>query len=291
MKRILYLLTISALLVATFTNCKKDKDVAVIGVKLNNYYLTLEVGETKTLIATVLPSDASDKLVSWRSTDPTVATVTSSGEIAARSDGKTTIIVTTNEGNYTAKCAVTIITANQEEEGVIINGIKWATRNVRAPGKFTAHSYDPGMFYQWNRKVGWSGSDPLVNSDGGTTWDDSFPSGNTWARENDPCPEGWRVPTRAELASLGNGEWTNTPTAGRFFGSEDNCIFLPAAGARNPETGEVYSVYTGGLYWSSTANAVYGGYYFYMLFDNWDVHCHFSISPRYGFSVRCVAED
>jgi uncharacterized protein (TIGR02145 family) len=289
MKRILYLLTISALLIAIFTNCKKD--IAVVGVKLNNFYLTLEVGETQTLIATVVPSEASNKLVSWRSHDPTVASVTSSGQISAHSDGKTTIVVTTIDGNYTAECAVTIITADQEEEGVIINGIKWATRNVRAPGKFTAHYYDPGMFYQWNRKVGWSSTDPLVNSDGGTTWDDSSPSGYAWERENDPCPDGWRVPTRAELASLGNGVWTNTPTAGSFFGSDENSIFLPAAGARYNSTGEHYSVYKGGLYWSSTANAVYGGYCFYLLFDNTNAISHFSINPAYGFSVRCVAED
>jgi len=289
MKKSFYLLTISALLIAIFTNCKKD--VAVVGVKLNNFYLTLEVGETKTLIATVLPEDATNKLVTWISNDTTVAIVTSNGKVTARSDGETTIVVKTIEGNYTAECAVTIITANQEEKGVIINGIKWATRNVRTPGKFTAHPHDPGMFYQWNRKVGWSSTDPLVNSDGGTTWDDSFPPGYAWARENDPCPDGWRVPTRVELASLGNGVWTYTPTAGRSFGSEDNSIFLPAAGARNNNTGEHYSVYKSGLYWSSIMNPMYGEYCFYLSFFDTNVNTHFSINPAYGFSVRCVAED
>jgi len=38
------------------------------------------------------------------------------------------------------------------DEGVVINGVKWATRNVAAPGTFAANPQDAGMFYQWNRK-------------------------------------------------------------------------------------------------------------------------------------------
>ena len=34
--------------------------------------------------------------------------------------------------------------------GVVINGVKWATRNVAAPGKFATSPEDAGMFYQWN---------------------------------------------------------------------------------------------------------------------------------------------
>ena len=39
---------------------------------------------------------------------------------------------------------------------VVINGVRWATCNVDAPGNFAANPEDAGMFYQWNRKVGWS---------------------------------------------------------------------------------------------------------------------------------------
>ena len=42
------------------------------------------------------------------------------------------------------------------DEGVIINGVKWATRNVATLGTFAAKPEDAGMFYQWGHKIGWS---------------------------------------------------------------------------------------------------------------------------------------
>ncbi|MDR1809513.1 MAG: hypothetical protein LBR34_03800, partial [Prevotella sp.] len=68
-------------------------------------------------------------------------------------------------------------TSTTTDPGVVINGVRWATRNVDAPGTFAATPESAGMFYQWNRSLGWSSSNPLVNSNGGTTWDNSAPSG------------------------------------------------------------------------------------------------------------------
>jgi len=42
---------------------------------------------------------------------------------------------------------------------------------VDAPGTFAAKPEDAGMLYLWNRKIGWSDSAQLINSNGGTTWD------------------------------------------------------------------------------------------------------------------------
>ena len=53
-----------------------------------------------------------------------------------------------------------------EDPGVLINGVRWATRNVDAPGTFTTAPENAGMLYQWNRRVGWSNSEPMVNSNG-----------------------------------------------------------------------------------------------------------------------------
>jgi hypothetical protein len=99
---------------------------------------------------------------------------------------------------------------DDDDDGVLINGVKWATRNVDAPGTFAASSESAGMFYQWNRKVGWSSSDPMINSDRGTIWDSSTPSGTEWEKANDPCPSGWRIPTSSELSILVNSgsSWT-----------------------------------------------------------------------------------
>ena len=57
-----------------------------------------------------------------------------------------------------------------QDEGVVINGVKWATRNVDKPGTFAANPENAGMLFQWNRRVGWSANDPMVNSNGDVTW-------------------------------------------------------------------------------------------------------------------------
>jgi hypothetical protein len=113
MKKIFYLLTISALLMAVLTNC--NNDVAVTGVKLNENTLTLTVGKTETLFATVLPNDATNKLVIWKSSDINIATVTSSGQITAHTAGETTIEVRTIDGAFTASCKVNVISPKPED--------------------------------------------------------------------------------------------------------------------------------------------------------------------------------
>jgi len=177
------------------------------------------------------------------------------------------------------------------DEWVEINGVKWATRNVEMPGAFAANPEDAGMFYQWNRKVGWSSTDPMVNSNGGTIWDSSDAEGDTWEKANDPCPTGWRVPTREEQVSLVNSgsEWTTlNGVNGRVFGNGDNLLFLPAAGCRGYTNGAVGFVGTGGLYWSSSYNNTTYAYNLY--FNSTSVNAGYGSNRATGFSVRCVAE-
>ena len=83
--------------------------VAVTGVTLAPTSATLTLGETETvtLIPTVLPGDATDKSVTWTSSDETVATVTD-GVVTAVAAGEATITVTTTDGAKTATCAVTV---------------------------------------------------------------------------------------------------------------------------------------------------------------------------------------
>jgi len=66
------------------------------------------------------------------------------------------------------------VTHTKAQDGVLINGVMWATCNVDSPGTFASQPYE-GMFYQWSRKIGWSSTNPMVSSDGGTAWSDSYP--------------------------------------------------------------------------------------------------------------------
>ena len=86
------------------------KDVTpVTGVKLDKTSASLKVGESLALTATVIPDDATNKNVSWSSSNSKVATVIN-GVVKAVADGKATITVTTEDGGYTSTCEVTVTT-------------------------------------------------------------------------------------------------------------------------------------------------------------------------------------
>lgn len=80
---------------------------AVTGVKLNKTSMSLDVGNTSTLTATISPSGANNSVI-WSSSDPSVATVSSTGKVTAVKAGTTTIMVKTANGGYTAACTVTV---------------------------------------------------------------------------------------------------------------------------------------------------------------------------------------
>ncbi|MBO5280596.1 MAG: InlB B-repeat-containing protein [Clostridia bacterium] len=81
--------------------------VSVTGVTLNKSSATLTEGDTLTLTATVAPTNATNKNVTWKSSDTTVATV-SNGVVTAKKAGTATITVTTADGSKTETCAVTV---------------------------------------------------------------------------------------------------------------------------------------------------------------------------------------
>lgn len=83
-------------------------NVPVTGVKLNKTSVTLNTGQTVTLIPTILPSDSTDKSVSWSSGNTKVATVSQNGVVTAKGEGTTTITVKTTDGNKTATCKVVV---------------------------------------------------------------------------------------------------------------------------------------------------------------------------------------
>lgn len=86
----------------------KPEIVAVENVTLNKTSASLEVGETEQLTATVKPADAANKSVRWKSNDENVVSVDANGKLTAISSGMATVTVTTEEGNFTALCKVTV---------------------------------------------------------------------------------------------------------------------------------------------------------------------------------------
>ena len=83
-------------------------NVTVESVSLDKTTLELTENRTATLTATVLPDNATNKDVTWSSSDSTVATVDESGKVTAIAPGEATITVATVDGNHTATCTVTV---------------------------------------------------------------------------------------------------------------------------------------------------------------------------------------
>lgn len=82
-------------------------DTAVTSVKLNRSALSLEVGETGKLTATVLPASATDKSITWSSSKTDVASVSSNGTVTAKKAGTAVITATATNGK-SASCTVTV---------------------------------------------------------------------------------------------------------------------------------------------------------------------------------------
>lgn len=80
--------------------------VKVTGVKLDQTTLTLDAGNTAQLTVTVLPSNATNKSVTWSADNSNVSV--SGGKVTARTAGSAIVTVTTADGGYTAQCNVTV---------------------------------------------------------------------------------------------------------------------------------------------------------------------------------------
>lgn len=86
----------------------KPTEVSVTSVSLNKSTLDIKVGETATLTATINPTNATNKNVTWKSDNTQIATVDTAGKITAIKEGTAKITVKTKDGNYTATCIVTV---------------------------------------------------------------------------------------------------------------------------------------------------------------------------------------
>ena len=82
--------------------------VPATGVMVVPSTLNVFVSETKALTATVIPDNATNKTVSWSSSNEAVATVDQDGKVKGVGAGEATITATSEDGGFTAECAVTV---------------------------------------------------------------------------------------------------------------------------------------------------------------------------------------
>ena len=119
-----YLLSAFAIVALLCVACGGGSDdapttIPVSGIKLDKSSLSLEIGEKATLTATIAPSDATNKSITWSSANSSIATV-NNGVVEGVATGETTITAKTNDGGFTASATVKVI-----PERVPVTGIKW----------------------------------------------------------------------------------------------------------------------------------------------------------------------
>lgn len=133
--------------------------VAVTGVTLNKTATSIEQGQTETLTATVQPNNATNQNISWSSSDESVAKV-ADGVVTALNAGTATITVTTEDGNKTATCNVTV-TAPAAPIEVTGISIKTATEIAIGGTETLNITYTP-VDANTGKEVTWSSSDETV---------------------------------------------------------------------------------------------------------------------------------
>ena len=184
-----------------------------------------------------------------------------------------------------------IKTGAEYNEGTVINGVIWATRNVAAPGTFADAPEDAGMFYKWNSKKAWAATGDEVSD-----WDAGIHDGDVWAKSNDPSPAGWHVPTDAEIRTLFDAdkvssEWTiqNSIIGCKFTDKAiGNSIFFPAFGYRSGYDGTLNLVGMQGNYWTGTTGCPDCSYGMYVC--DYNVGLNDGENRDMAFNIRPVAD-
>ena len=116
--------------------------VVPTSVALNKTTLTLDIGKTSNLRATVYPSNASNKKCTWSSSNTSVATVDGNGKVTAKASGTATITVKTSNGK-TATCKVTVnLPAPQ------ITGLANTTGGIKISWNKVSGAYGYRLYYK-----------------------------------------------------------------------------------------------------------------------------------------------
>ena len=279
------------------------RGIAVESVVLDKTSLSLEEGETVTLVATVAPDSATDKSVTWSSSDASVVTVDAAGKVTAESTGTATVTVSTNSGNKTAVCSVKVWTRHEWVDLGLPSHLKWAKYNIGATSPEEYGNYyswgevAPKNHYEWGTyiwcsgyyynltKYNQQGSYGLIDNRKSLEPDDDAAQVN-WGGS-------WRMPTSAEFDELFRyctRTWTTrNGVEGELLTSNANgkSIFFPAVGYR--EGALVYNKESEGYYWSTTLNTNAPCFSYSLFFNSSRISTAY-YRRFWGMAVRAVKE-
>lgn len=291
--------------------CQVTVCIPVTSIELDKTELSLEQGKTATLTATVKPDNATDKTVTWTSSNSEIATVDNTGKVTVIKEGVATI--TAKAGEKSASCSVVVY--NKVPDGAVDLGIImtrddgskyclfWAECNIGA-----SKPEEYGDYYAWGETETWTlesykwATTNVYNmtkycpTDKADYWyGTGSPDGKTVLDPEDDVAHvklggKWRIPTDAEWTELRNKcTWTWTTqngVNGRLVTSKNNgnSIFLPAAGCDL-----LYEVGSDGYYWSSSLDLGYPMGAMLEHFDSGEIFMCYGYRC-YGLPVRPVTD-
>ena len=132
--------------------------VGVSGITLNKTALNLTIGASESLVATISPSNATNKDVEWTSSNTNIATVDTTGKVTGVSAGSATITVKTKDGSKVATCNVTVKNSVIPVTGVTLN--KTALNLVTGASESLVATISPSN--ATNKNVEWTSSNTNV---------------------------------------------------------------------------------------------------------------------------------
>ena len=252
--------------------------VKVESVEMSKHELSIAVGDEYLLYAEIFPSNATNKDLSWFSSNMYVATVNNDGQIVAIKEGTCRITVTSQDGGKMDVCTVTVTNIKEEESEAIFDltptgsedgyeyvdlglSVKWATHNI---GTRDMEGY--GEYYAWGETVPYNAQLTYINY--GWSYPPCSPDAvlsSIYDAATELWGNSWRMPTSVEMKELINEctwTWTeninNTNTSGYIATSKRNgkSIFLPASKfmsstSQDPKENDA-------IYWTSSTHSVGG---------------------------------
>lgn len=277
------------------------KMIPVTSLSIGTDNLTLKPAQEHSFVCTVLPSDATDRKVRWSSADPYVASVDAYGRVTAHMAGTTTVSARAGACTATCEVTVEVeykderyidVYGIDHGEGTNIDGRIWAPVNCG----YHSADFQWGRLYQWGRRYGqgYTGYDAIspVSAEGPVSleegqkpanrntffkvsqspyhWMDIHDASlwNSGTEEHpvktqyDPCPEGWRVPTKTELEGLMANKSAEVTVNGqkgyRYSGSSIYsdlvpALFLPHCGTHRANETDSYGRNSWGTYHTSSS--------------------------------------
>lgn len=293
-----------------------EGDISITGVQLDKASLSLVVGCSANLMATIIPEDAPNKAVAWSSDNTSVANVDNNGQVIARHAGIATITASSVDG-YNAHCLLTVVDPIAVDLGL---SVMWAPFNIGATtpenrGDFFAWGEtNPKNNYSWSTYK-WGNGDVSRVSKYQYSWNYVSSEINDniiiLEPEDDAATinwgKSWRIPTALEWEELLNKDncswaWINdykgTGVNGLLVTSKKpgylgNTIFLPASGSRN-NLSQNYYFNNQGNYWSSslcTKDTYFisgDSFALSTLFTSDYAPCPRTVFRNAGFSIRPV---